>query len=600
MTNTTIQQHLKRPIGDLRQAYREGRLRPADVVEDIIRRADELEAHNIWIEPPSHALIDPYVNALSVDTLEDKPLWGIPFAIKDNIDLAHFPTTAACPAFTYQPERSAHVVARLIEAGGIPVGKTNLDQFATGLVGTRSPYGVCTHPDRPDLISGGSSSGSAIAVSCGLASFALGTDTAGSGRIPAAFNRLVGFKPTRGLLSISGVVPACRSIDCVSLLVNSVQDAASIGALAIDDDAEDPFALTNPYSNSPAHFGKWHGDLTLGVLSADHLEFFGDGAFADAYARTLQSLQQAGAKTIEIDFEPFQQAARQLYEGPWVAERYLATRPLIDEQPEALLDVTRKIISAGSTFAATDQLESQYKLAELRRVAMSALNRVDAMLTPTAGTHYSVSDLMEDPFGCNTNLGYYTNFMNLLDLCGVALPGVDTEDGHPFGICLVADRLEDTRLLAISQRVQDMLVPDKASEVGAYRDLRTIDIVVCGAHMSGLPLNWQLTQRGGKMISETQTSPCYRLFALAGGPPFRPGMIRDPERGHAIDVEVWRLPAPAFASFQEGIPWPLAIGKVELADGTTVSGFVCEPGGIEDAEEITHHGGWRGYMEHQN
>ncbi len=595
MNSDTIQRLLTQPITGLQDAYRCGNVQPDHVIEHIIQRSVELKQHNIWIEAPSRELIDPYLDALSTKDIDATPLWGVPFAIKDNIDLAGAATTAACSAYTYQPEHSAHVVAQLIAAGAIPVGKTNLDQFATGLVGTRSPYGICTHPDRPEHISGGSSSGSAVAVSCGLASFALGTDTAGSGRIPAAFNGIVGYKPTRGLVSTSGVVPACRSLDCVSLLTRNVQDAATVAASMIDYDDQDAYARRNPFINSPANFGSWRGELTLGVLDADQLQFFGDTSYSDAYRSTLDKLRNAGIKTTPVAFEPFRQAASELYEGPWIAERYLAIQPLIEDRPDALLKITHQIISAGRTPSATDLLTSQYKLAELRRDATTQLDRCDALLIPTAGTHYQLSDVNAEPLVANTNLGYYTNFMNLLDLSGLALPGAETTAGLPFGISLVGDRLVDTMLLSIGQRLEE-IIGSSATLPLEHTNLKTMDLVACGAHMSELPLNWQLTERGGQLIARTKTTPDYRLFALAGGPPYRPGMVRDPDRGEAIDVEVWRLPASTVASFLDNIPWPLAIGKVELEDGRTVSGFVCEPGGIEDAEEITHYGGWRAYM----
>ncbi|MEM7099575.1 MAG: allophanate hydrolase [Pseudomonadota bacterium] len=589
------------PINRLSQAYQKELLTPFEVCSHIVSAADLLATCNIWVTPPSLSQIEPYLRALEGVCPTEKALWGIPFAVKDNIDVVGMPTSAGCPEFTYTPERSAEVVQRLVDAGAIPVGKTNLDQFATGLVGTRSPYGVTKHPDRPEMISGGSSSGSAVAVSTGLVSFALGTDTAGSGRVPAALNKLVGYKPTRGLISNSGVVPACRSIDCVSILTRNVQDAAAVAGLSVAFDPSDANSRVNHYPNDFSHFGIWDSKLSLGVIEQSQLEFFGDDRFASAYADTIDQLQRAGVQLQTIDFAPFMQAALELYEGPWVTERYLAAESIIRGNPNALLPVTLKVIEAGATSLGCDVYRSQYKLAELRMQCVESLRHVDALLTPTVGCHYSIEEVLNKPFLTNTNLGYYTNYMNLLDMCGVAVPGAHTPDGEPFGVTLVGDRLSDTQILSIGAKVTRLL--DASSEasgsdsvLSTFQQQNSIDIAVCGAHMSGLPLNWQLTQRRAQLIKVAATAKAYRLFALSGGPPKRPGMMKDSARGDSIAIEIWRMPAESFASFLEGIPWPLGIGRVELDDGTTVAGFVCESAGLEGAEEITHHRSWRSYI----
>lgn len=587
---------LPNSIAALREAYANGTLNPATVVQQIIEGSRAYEANNIWIQPPNAELIEPFVSVLSKDNFDALPLWGIPFAVKDNIDVAGFATTAGCSAYTYTPEQSAYCVQLLVDAGAIPVGKTNLDQFATGLVGTRSPWGATTHPDRPDHVSGGSSSGSAIAVACGLACFALGTDTAGSGRIPAAFNSLIGLKPTRGLVSTQGVVPACQTLDCVSIFGHTVEDVQSVSAAMYKYNAADPWARQNTLANATTRTTPLSKPLTLAVIAPEDLQFFGDAHYADSWQATLSRLQAAGVELEAISFAPFATAARELYEGPWVTERYLATREVLAESPNTVMDVTAKIIAPGVKHRATELFESMYNLAELRTQCLAALADKDGLLTPTAGRHYRLHDLQDDPITPNSNLGYYTNYMNLLDLCGIALPGLPTQTGMPFGISLIGDRFTDAHLLSVASHLHSIIqgTPTLAHEFTPAA--QTIDLLVCGAHMQGLPLNWQLTDRNAELLYSTQTATCYRLYALPGGPPARPGMVRDIAGGQAIGVEVWRLPIETLGSFQAGIPWPLGIGKVELANGEWVSGFICEQAGLEGATDISHHGNWRNYL----
>ncbi len=584
-------------ISNLTAAYRSGATTPSKIIDAIISASAAYSQCNIWIEPPAEGLIEPYVKALNFSEIETKPLWGVPFAIKDNIDLEGVDTTAACPAFRYTPVNSAFVVERFIDAGAIPIGKTNLDQFATGLVGTRSPYGVCTHPERPDHISGGSSSGSAVAVSLGLAAFALGTDTAGSGRIPAAFNDIYGMKPSKGLVSNRGVIPACKTLDCVSLFARSTEELALLAEIAVSHDPAESFSVRNVYPNRPKQFGHWSNQLRLGVISNDLIELSSE--YKTAHQQTIEKLSgESRISFIEIDFNPFKTAARELYEGPWITERYLVLKELLDTSPSEIFDVTREVIQSGAGYSASELFESIYQLSELRIRCMRELAKCDALLTPTAKQHFLVTDLESDPFGPNTELGYYTNYMNLLDFCGVALPGLPTKEGLPYGITLVADRFRDTQLLSIGSFLDAIIRGQTAAfEIPSYSDPLTVDIAVCGAHMEGLPLNWQLTERGGLLQTRTRTAPCYKFYALAGGPPFRPGLMRDDSQGQEIDVEVWRIPADTLASFMGGVPWPLAIGKVALQNGEEVSGFVCEPGGVVGATDITHYGGWRNYLQ---
>jgi len=587
----------------LRQAYASGETTPEQVMTGIHQRTADYEDHNIWIHLLDGEALQPYLSRLASLDPADHPLWGVPFAIKDNIDLAGVPTTAACPAFSYTPEQSARVVQQLIAAGAVPVGKANLDQFATGLVGSRSPYGPGVNAFDPRYISGGSSAGSAVSVALGLASFSLGSDTAGSGRVPAAFNNLVGVKPTRGLLSAQGMVPACQSLDCMSIFALNVEDAAEVLAACEGEDRQDPYSRPNPFGNNARHYAPWAGELTVGVIAPDHLRFFGDDGYAGAYQAALDALAQAGVQTVAVDYTVFDDAARLLYEGPWVAERYIACHPLIEERPEALLPVTRGIIEPGGKALAVSLFRAQYRLETFRREVREVLSGVDCLLTPTAGRLFTLDEIAQEPVRHNSELGYYTNYMNLLDLSALAVPAGFTDAGLPFGVTLVADTFADRRLLSIASRLQSVFGatqgagrhPVSPSDAQPLRVRDDIPVVVCGAHLEGLPLNWQLREREATLLERTTTAPNYRFYALHGGPPYRPGLVRS-DQGAAIEVEVWSVPASEFGSFVAGIPSPLAIGKVELADGRLESGFLCEPHGLDGAEEITAHGGWKAYL----
>ncbi|MCG8039516.1 MAG: allophanate hydrolase, partial [Candidatus Thiodiazotropha taylori] len=527
-----------------------------------------------------------------------------PFAIKDNIDLNEIPTTAACIEFAYTPTASATVVERLIAAGAIPVGKTNLDQFATGLNGTRSPWGACKNAFEPDYISGGSSSGSAVSVALGLASFSLGTDTAGSGRVPACFNNLIGLKPSRGLLSTKGLVPACRSLDCITVFTCDSDDANLVLSVAEAYDADDEYSRNNPFQNQQRQYGERQGPLKIGVIPDQQLNFFGDQAYQQAYRDTLKQLETDGIEFVEIDYQPFAEAARLLYEGPWVAERYLATQPLIDDNPQALYPVVREIIEPGKSLQASSLFKAQYRLSGLKAICDRQLAAVDCLLTPTAGTCFTIEQMLEEPILRNSQLGYYTNFMNLLDLASVAVPTQMTASGLPFGITLVGDAFTDRALLSIAKRIHRQFELKlgasqyelQSASQPAVGDHSEIDVVVCGAHLQGLPLNWQLTERGATLKAKTETAPIYRMYALPGGPPARPGLILDEVEGAAIEVEVWSMPQSQFGSFVAAIPSPLGIGKLQLADGSEASGFICEPYAISKAEEITGFGGWKAYL----
>ncbi len=524
------------------------------------------------------------------------PLAGLTFAIKDNIDLAGVPTTAACPGFAYTPGASAAVVARLLAAGAAPLGKTNLDQFATGLVGTRSPAGAPRNVFNPDYISGGSSSGSAVAVAAGLVDFALGTDTAGSGRVPAAFNQIVGLKPTRGRLSTRGVVPACRSLDCVSIFARDVATAARVLAAAEGCDPADPFSRPAPAPTPPP----LPASPRLGVPRPDQLEWFGNTESPALFATALDRCRALGAEIIEVDFSAFLDAARLLYEGPWTAERYAAVGEFIEKHsasPEAAraagLDPNvAKIILGGKAPSAADGFRATYRLAELRRAAEAVLATVDVLLAPTTGTTYTVAEIDADPIRLNSNLGRYNNFMNLLDLCGLTLPAGRYSFGPGFGITLIAPAWHDARLLAFGALYLGEPAPAPATSAD------TIRLAVCGAHLRGQPLHGQLTALDARFLAATATSPDYRLYALANTHPPKPGLARalPGQPGAAIAVETYALTAEAFGHFVAAVPPPLVIGTATLADGTTTKSFLCEPAALAGATDITAHGGWLAWL----
>lgn len=584
----------KLDIVSLRRNYLNGKLNPLDVMKDIVERIGD-DTHRVWIHRLPLEEIQKYVSALQDKDPAGLPLYGVPFAIKDNIDLAGAPTTAGCPEYAYHPQRHATVVQRLIDAGAIPIGKTNLDQFATGLNGTRSPHGACRNSINPEYISGGSSAGSAVAVALGQASFSLGTDTAGSGRIPAAFNNLVGVKPTRGWLSNRGVVPACRSLDCVSIFALDTADAASVLSVAAGPDEQDIYS--HPMTAHGFDFGS-AATFRFGVPRAGQLQFFGNQQAAALFARSCNALRAIGGTSVEIDFSPFLQAARLLYEGPWVAERYAAISEFFDARPEVINPVVREIIGGAKKFSAADAFTGMYQLEALRKETNPVWDRIDCMVTPTAGTIYRITEMEADPIRLNANLGYYTNFMNLLDYAAIAIPAGFQDDGLPFGITLGAPAHQDVPLLHLAERLETGAAA--ASEV-QRKELPAgrVRVAVCGAHLDGLPLNHQLTSRGAHLVARTRSSPDYKLYALPGGPPHRPGMVRvaKGESGSAIEVEVWEMAAREFGSFVAGIPAPLGIGTLTLADGSQVLGFVCEQYAVAGAEDITRFGGWRAYLQ---
>lgn len=593
----------------LRRAYTGGETTPRRLITRLLGACRDADP-TIWVRLLTGREVEPYLARLDSASPEELPLYGVPFAIKDNIDLEGVPTTAACPAYAYTPERSAFVVERLVAAGAVPVGKTNMDQFATGLVGVRSPYGACRNSFDPDYIAGGSSSGSALAVALGLASFSLGTDTAGSGRVPAAFNNLVGLKPSRGALSASGVVPACRSLDCVSIFSLSAGDARDVLRVAAAPDDDDPYARGASWMGMGADAGASPDRFRFGVPRPEQLEFFGNHGYAECFAKSIALLEGCGGEAVEVDFAPFLEAARLLYEGPWVAERYAAVGEFIEKLPQAVHPVTLEIIRGGASATAADAFRAMHRLQALKKRADAVLGQVDFLFTPTTGTCYTLAEVNAEPIACNSRLGYYTNYVNLLDYCALAAPAAFAGN-LPFGVTLVGPAFSEPLLLGIGARLHTASrlsmgtgktppPPWKPMEPAAQATVPAADsriaFAVCGAHLSGLPLNPQLTGAGGRLLEVAKTAPCYRMYALAGSVPPKPGLVRSGS-GAALPVEIWDLPADAFGRFVAAIPHPLGMGKLELEDGRWVEGFIAEPCVAESGADITRFGGWRVFLE---
>ncbi|MBZ2190574.1 allophanate hydrolase [Alcanivorax sp. JB21] len=592
-------------INDWLAAYRDGPATPQVLVGELVeqlRRGDPA----IWIAVANDSQLARQLAQLAERLVaaggaqEALPLYGVPFAIKDNIDVAGWQTTAACPGFAREAEQTAAGVQRLMEAGAILVGKTNLDQFATGLVGTRSPYGAVRNPFHPEFISGGSSSGSAVAVALGQVPFALGTDTAGSGRVPAGFNNLVGLKPTRGAASVRGVVPACRSLDCLSVFALDVGDAETVAGQLYGFDPEDEYARPWP-DTAPRAFG---AALRLGVPQSP--AWFGDTEAAACFEQACDGWRALGATLVPLDFSAFHDAAALLYHGPWLAERHVAVGDLVAEGGlEGVDPIVASIIASGGQSSATDYFRAEYALAGLKRKADALMAQVDALLVPTTPSHYRLRDIEAEPVELNTRLGTYTNFVNLLDMAALALPGAIRHSGLPTGITLIAPAWSDAALLELGRRWQTaqpwprgatgQALPPLVSSVPVTVPQGCVRLAVVGAHLSGMPLNGQLIERGAAFVERTTTAPEYRFYALAGTVPPKPGLLRDAE-GAAIEVELWDVPVGAFGSFVALIPAPLGIGTLRLADGREVKGFICEGWARDDALDITSFGGWRRYM----
>jgi allophanate hydrolase len=579
-------------VGAIAAAVSGGYTDAVTVARDALARIDAYAAIQpaVWITRIAEA--DVIEAACRVDARiaagEILPLAGVPFAIKDNIDLAGVPTTAACPDFAYTPAASAEVVERLIAAGAIPMGKTNLDQFATGLNGTRSPYGAPACVFNRAYVSGGSSSGSAVAVAAGLVAFALGTDTAGSGRVPAAFNGLVGMKPTKGRWSTTGLVPACRTIDCITVLAHSIADARAIDSAVAGFDPTD--AYSRPQEDRPVSARR------IGVPRPGQRLFLGDAAAERLYEQALATLAADGAALVDIDMTPLRETAMLLYGGPWIAERTAAALPLLDDNPEAIDPTVRAIMEDGRSVSGVDVFEGQYRLAALQRLAEAMWQDIDLLALPTTPTIYRIAEMRAAPIALNSNLGLYTNFVNLLDMAALAVPAGWRDNGTGFGITLIGPAWTDRALLDAGEAYLATAALPPPPPLNIEETMDTVKLAVVGAHLEGMPLHWQLTSRNARLVTATTTAPTYKLYAMANSTPPKPALIHDAE-GAAILVEVYELDVAAFGSFVVEVPAPLAIGSVTLADGSTVKGFVAEPRAIAGAADITALGGWRAYIE---
>ncbi|WP_443970396.1 allophanate hydrolase [Sphingobium sp. CR28] len=580
----------RRGVATIANAVNSGKSSALAMVEETLVRlaAYDIVQPQIWISRATPKELR--AAALAVDARisagEVLPLAGVPFAVKDNIDVAGFETTAACPAFAYEPDASASVVEQLIAAGAICVGKTNLDQFATGLVGTRSPYGIPRNAYDLSYVSGGSSSGSAVAVAAGIVAFALGTDTAGSGRVPAAFNHLIGFKPTKGRWSTRGLVPACRTLDCITVFTDKLSDARLVDEVVAGFDPADPYS--KPLANRPI------GRARIGVPRRDQRMWFGDAQSEYFYDRALETLG-IDAELVEIDIEPLLEAARLLYGGPWVAERTAAIAGLLASDPDAIDDTVRSVVSPGVDMSAVELWNGIYRLAELKRLADQMWEDVDLLAFPTTGTTYRVAELQAAPVALNSNLGFYTNFVNLLDMAALAVPAGTRSNGTGFGITLIGPADSDHGLLSVAESYLAAANLPGPPPLDREGKMERIKLAVVGAHLKDMPLHWQLTSRNATFVGAFETAPTYRLYAMADSVPPKPALVHSAD-GAAIALEVYELDAAGFGSFVAEVPAPLAIGTVTLSDGTSVKGFVAEPRAMIGAEDITHLGGWRAYI----
>ena len=552
-------------------------------------------APQAWIslcEPPLH-------------THANGPLAGLTFAVKDNMDVAGMPTTAACPGFAFTPGAHAVVVQKLLAAGATLIGKTNLDQFACGLNGSRSPYGAVPNAFDAAYVSGGSSSGSAYVVATGQVDFALGTDTAGSGRVPAGLNNIVGIKPSKGLVSTRGVLPAAQSVDCVSVFARTVDMAAQVLEVLAGYDAQDAYSRPLELNAQP-----WGASFRFGVPSS--LRFFGDAMAEAAFDNGMEQLKALGGIPVAIDYRPLAAAADLLYNSALVAERYAAIQPFFDAHEDDLMEPVRSIIAKGRDYSAADLYAAQALLRNYGQQAAAMWHDIDVLLVPTAPTHYTIAHMQADPVTLNRNLGEYTNFVNLLDYAAIAVPSSLRTDGLPFGLTLIGPCGSDWQLAELGQRLHQktglkqgftgLKVPVAQSirVQAAIKKEAAIAVAVVGAHLTGMPLNAQLTERGAKLVQTTTSAAHYRLYALPNTTPPKPGLKRVTTNGAAIALEVWDMPVSQLGSFLALIPAPLGLGKVVLADGSWVTGFICEGFALDAALDVTAHGGWRAYIQSLN
>ncbi len=586
-------------VASLLEAHRSGLRSVSETVRGVYARLAVHDDPAMFITLREEADVLAEAAALEAAGNTALPLYGIPVAVKDNIDVAGLPTTAACPAFAYVPERDATAVARLKAAGALIIGKTNLDQFATGLVGVRSPYGIPRNSVNPELVPGGSSSGSAVAVGAGIVPVSLGTDTAGSGRVPAMLNNIVGLKPSLGLVPNTGLVPACKTLDCISIFALTVDDAMAVLNVISGFDAEDAYSRDLPVAPLAAA----PPAPVLGILPEAQREFFGDAESAAAYEEALARFASLGAVLKEIDFSAFAETARLLYEGPWVAERWIVAEHLLTTDPEAVHPVTRAITEPGGKASAADAFRAMYKLKELRARVAPILAGIDGLLLPTAPSAYTVEEVLADPIRLNSRNGTYTNFVNLMDLCGIAVPTKITAAGVPYGVTLLAPAGKDAEMAALGRAfVAAGSLPLGSGHapapalppLAAAQEPGRLDVCVFGAHLSGMPLNGDLKAMGGRFVRAAKTVPSYRMKLLPGAVP-RPGVVRVNADGAVVEGEVWSLPFEGVGRLLATIPSPLGLGQVELDDGTRVTGFLAEAAALDGARDITQFGSFRAF-----
>lgn len=590
-------------IAQWTQAYESGK-KPFDLISALVDGID-LSSHD-WISIISSTQLQARVDQLDAQLtaaggdISQLPLYGVPFAVKDNIDVVGFDTTAGCKEFTYTPKESATVVHLLEMAGAIVIGKANLDQFATGLVGVRTPYGIPGNSFNKEYVSGGSSSGSGVTVAKGIVPFSLGTDTAGSGRVPAGLNNIVGLKPTKGAFSQTGLIRACRTLDCISVFALTVEDAVKVYDIAQAFDAADGYSREMPVDDMPPALPS---QPTFGIPSKP--EFYGDALAEKAFNEAITFAEKMGAKCVPVDFAVLDQVAALLYDGSWVAERYAAIRAFAEQHEASIHPVVHDIVYKAEKFSAADAFDGFYKLADLKRIADALLAKVDALLVPTAPSQYRIDDVLADPIKLNSNLGKYTNFVNLLDWSALAVPFTIRPDGLPFGVTLIGQAWQERALAEFALKwhqasgmklgATDASVTTNVSLPALPKNPSVIRVAVVGAHLRGMPLNKELTERDATFVEATTTSSDYKLYALANTTPAKPGLVKSTE-GAAIKVELWDMPTQHFASFVAGIAAPLGIGTLVLADGRLVKGFICEPIGLTGAKDITEFGGWAAYV----
>lgn len=592
-------------IVDLLAAYRQGLSLDAhirSVWEALMRLGTAPQGDTALLYIATWEQVEAQLRGLHAVQKNNLPLYGIPFAVKDNIDVAGWPTTAACPSFAYQAKETATVVQQLQAAGAILLAKTNLDQFATGLVGTRSPYGPVPNPFDPDYISGGSSSGSASVVSRGLVCFSLGTDTAGSGRVPAGFCNLIGTKPTPGMISTEGVLPACKTLDCVSIFTLTVEDASRV--LHVAETYPEQRQKEPSYHPAPLSVRlEMDTSIRVGIPDTPILNTPG---YRDAYRASVVRAESLGWTVVPVDMTPLHQIAALLYEGPWVAERYSILKPLLDRAAPDVDPTVAAVVTKANTFSALDVFESRYRLAQLALDAQKILAAVDLLFLPTAPELPTLERLRQEPIAANSILGTYTNFVNLLGWCALALPSGFTADGLPFGVTLVAPGGHDQALMGCGltwQQASSLPLgchlqrgnPQSPESLTLPTPQNSLPIAMVGAHLQGMPLHWQVRQAGARLRARGQTAPRYALFALEGTSPAKPGLRRVTQGGKYIEVEVYDFPMASVGTFLAQVPHPLGLGNIELSDGTWVKGFICEPLAFETAKDITSYGGWRAF-----